>query len=265
MEEVKKLRAQGKPDREIIVQLKKEGHSFQDIEKAMLQALKSGVNQGPSQGGMQQRPGMPQPPFQQGQGMGMQSPPMQGGGFYPGQMPPGSMGQRPKASPGQMPSSFGGPQGRRGGAEELPTRETLIPSPNMNLSLGGPVPLEAEAGNPTDLIEEVVEGVVEEKFEKADQKFEYLNKAIEKGKEDIEKIKNLMLSSMQKRDQTIELLRQDLKKSNEEIEDLVIKCNALEKAFKQFLPELTEKVRIKNVEKKVETMELKPSETSGLD
>ncbi len=248
VEEVKKLRAQGKQDREIIVQLKNEGHSFQQIEQAMLQALKSGVGPGNSPGQAQGQQGqIPQGQFSQG-GPPMQGMPGAGQGFSPQGAGRPQMGG-PGFGPPQGNFSQGPPQGN------LPTREALMPSLQLSAPSTGVVPLEAEVGTPTDLIEEVVEGVVEEKFEKADQKFEYLNKQIEKSKEDAEALKNLMLSSLQKRDKVIEELRAKLVKSDEEIEDIVIKCNALEKAFKQFLPELTEKVRIKNTEKKIEAQE----------
>lgn len=263
--EVAKLRSQGKQDREIIVQLKKEGHSFQDIEKAMLQALKTGVNSGAPAAGQQScpqpgspmapRPGSPQVPMQ-GAG-GAQGPPP---GAPPAGMPPAGRLPAPnQPQRGMSPQMQGASQ-----SGNLPTRDMLIPSPQIAAPSAGVVPLEAEVGNPTDLIEEVVEGVVEEKFEKADQKFEFLHKQMEKSKEDAEGLKNLMLSSLQKRDKTIETLRQDLEKTKEEFEDLVIKCNALEKAFKQFLPELTEKVRVKNAEKKlgaqVQTVKEEPTE-----
>ena len=63
VEEVKKLKAQGKADRDIIVELKKQGHSFESIEKAMLQALRTGGNPSSPQQGMGQQGQM------QGQGM----------------------------------------------------------------------------------------------------------------------------------------------------------------------------------------------------
>jgi archaellum component FlaC len=122
--------------------------------------------------------------------------------------------------------------------------------------MGGVVPLENEAGNPTDIIEEIVEGVVEEKFEKVDEKFEAMEKGLDKSKEETENLKNLMLSSFQKRDKTLDEAKQTITSMKTEIDDLVIKCNALERAFKQFLPELTEKVRAQGVEKRgVETIE----------
>ncbi|MBN2094972.1 MAG: hypothetical protein JW727_02895 [Candidatus Aenigmarchaeota archaeon] len=270
IEDVKRLKSQGKADREIIVELKKQGHSFESIEKAMLQVLRNSPGQQPLQGGMNpgMNPGMaPRPGMGPGgppQQRGPMGPPMggqqgfQGGGGpgmagarlpYPQQGmqggPPQGMVQRPMGmAPQQMP-----PQ-----APNLATRETLMPQPNMNIQVGGGVvPLEAEAGNPTDIIEEVVEGVVEEKFEKADQKFEFLNKELGKIREENESLKNLMLSSLQKRDKNLDELKQSLSATKEELEDMVIKCNALEKAFKQFLPELAEKVRTQNTEKKVET------------
>jgi hypothetical protein len=251
VEDVKRLRAQGKADRDIIVELKKQGHSFESIEKAMLQVLRAGGN--PS----------PQGNFNQQGNFGQQ------GGFGPqGQM--GGQGQfqnqplnpRPQFSPQQGvlgAAQVGGMRPQQGfsggpmqqGGPNLLTRETLNPQANMNIQVGGVVPLEAEAGNPTDIIEEVVEGVVEEKFEKIDEKFEAVTKDAAKNKEELENLKNLMLSSLQKRDKALDELKQSQTAMKDEIEDIVIKCSALEKAFKQFLPELTEKVRTQNTERRV--------------
>jgi len=244
VEEVRRLKAQGKADRDIIVELKKEGHSFQDIEKAMLQVMRTS---GP--------PGSPQQPmggtgayggqgFSQGQPQAsrQQYNPQQGV-FNAGQQF-NAPGARPPPPGYSQPMAHAAPP-------NLATRETLIQQPNLNVRIGGTVPLEAEAGNPTDLIEEVVEGVVEEKFEEADKRFETASKDMVKTKEDLENLKNLMLSSLQKKDKSIDELKANITSLKEEIEDVVIKCNALEKAFKQFLPELTEKVRTQNTEKKV--------------
>lgn len=246
VDEVKALRAQGKADRDVIVELKKKGYSFEIIEKAMLQVLKGGVNSpGTAQGapgaagstggyGAPQQGASPRPPF---------SP--QQGAF--GTQPPG-MVQRPQAG-----FASGPPQAYSPG---LPQRENIIPPMSLSAAGGGVLPLEAEVGNPTDIIEEVVEGVVDEKFEKADQKFESMTKELNKGREDYEALKTLMLSSLQKRDKDIEDLRQNIKSMKEEIEDLLVKSAALEKAFKQFLPDITEKVRMQNTEKRIETTTL---------
>jgi len=128
---------------------------------------------------------------------------------------------------------------------ELPTRKELMPKPILTLP---PRQEGLEMGSgPVDLIEEVVEGVVEEKFEKLDTKFEFINKEQKKLKEDIEGLKALFVSSIQKRDKSIEEIRNEIEKLKENIEDVVIKYNALERAFKQFLPDLIEKNREKKV------------------
>ncbi len=220
IEEVRKLREQGKSDREIIVVLKNKNYPFQVIEKAMLQVLKSGV--GPEQKKASTNPA----------------------GNYPNQ--PYHQTQPPRPQPGQAGSQQ---------ESELPTREELLPRPNIPAIPGQEAPFESQF-EPTDLIEEVVEGVVEEKFEKLDTKFEFIHKEQEKQKKDLEGIKNLFGSSIQKRDNTIEDLREDIGKLKEEIDALVIKSNALERAFKQFLPELTAKARKENLaEKGVEVIE----------
>ena len=217
-EEVKKMRESGKSDREIIVELKNKGYPFQAVEKAMLEALKSGVSseRGP-------------PPSRE----------------IPAGPPPG-INSEFEPSPLREPTPT--EPNRR-----LPTREELMPRPT--LPTGQTTSLEMQSG-PVDLIEEVVEGVVEEKFEKLDTRFEAIQKEHEKVKEDIENLKNIFASSIQKRDTMIEETRIEFDKLKDEFEDIVIKCSALEKAFKQFLPDLTERVRKKNLsEKGVEVVE----------
>lgn len=217
-EEVRKMRENGKSDREIIVELKNKGYPFQAVEKAMLEVLKSGVNSE------------------------RKSSPHSWG--TPGGFPP------------RINSEFESPPLREKPPYEekrLPTREDLIPKPTLPINQN--VSPEMQSG-PVDLIEEVVEGVVEEKFESLDTRFEATQKEHEKLKENIENLKNIFASSIQKRDSMIEETNVEFDKLKEKFEDIVIKCNALERAFKQFLPDLTEKVRKKNLEEKgVEVIE----------
>lgn len=216
-EEVRKMRESGKSDREIISELKNRGYPFQVVEKAMLKELKSSV----SSERKSQEPSQEMP----------RSPPQ---GFDSESEPPQ-------------------PKERSSSHERLPTRENLMPGPklpsNQNASLEG-------QSGPVDLIEEVVEGVVEEKFESLDKRFESIQKEHEKVKESIENLKNIFASSIKKRDTMIEETKVEFDKLKEKFEDIVIKCNALERAFKQFLPDLTEKVREKNLsERGVEVVE----------
>jgi NurA-like 5'-3' nuclease len=216
--EVKKLREEGKSDREIIMQLKGRGYSFQAIEKAMLQALKEGV-------GPKKTPSSPMP----------------GGG----------------APPSPQPTLF-----KEEASMTLPTRGELEPKQKISVppSPIGPVPLEAQF-EPTALIEEVVEGVVEEKFEKLDKKFEYIHAEQEKMKKENENLKRLIGAFVEKEKRHIENLRKENEILTEKIEDLVVKTNALERAFKQFLPDIFSKVReMKLEEKGIKVIEEKPTE-----
>ena len=201
--EVKKLRREGKSDKEIINQLKNHGYSFQVIERAMLQALREGTSSNQKQ--------------------------QQGPQNYSQQSPQGYNAQ-------------GYPQGGNQLEGELPTREDIAPESRLSVPATGQIPLEAQF-EPTDLIEEVVEGVVEEKFEKLDTKFEYIHNEHEKLKKENEKLKNLIGASMQKEDKTIGKLKEEIEKIKEEIEDLAIRSNAFERAFKQFLPDIFAKLR----------------------
>ncbi|MCK4429562.1 MAG: hypothetical protein KAU95_04245 [Candidatus Aenigmarchaeota archaeon] len=222
---VRKLREQGKSDREIIIELKNKNYPFQMIEKAMLQVLKSGTAQD-----FKNVPGQ------------------NAGNAYT--LTPENQGNQPPGTQPPMPPTQA--QGRG-----VPTREELMPKQDFPSfqSQGQEGSFESQF-EPTDLIEEVVEGVVEEKFEKLDTKFEFIHKEHEKLKHDAETLKNLFGASIQKRDRAIENLRGDIVKLKEDMDDIVIKSNALERAFKQFLPELTEKARKKHLaEKGVEVIE----------
>jgi len=204
--EVKKLREEGKSDKEIINQLKNRGYSFQAIEKAMLQVLREGVR------AKEELP---------------------------------KLGAQPREYLPPQPTIPKREEVRR----ELPTREEIVPEPRLSLPVSGQVPLEAQF-EPVDLIEEVVEGVVEEKFEKLDSKFEYIYQEQEKLKKEVEKLKNLIGSSIQREDKSIDNLKKEIEKLREEIQDLVIRSNALERAFKQFLPDIFVKARERKLEEK---------------
>lgn len=222
--EVKKLRELGKSDREIIAELKNKGHSFQSIEKAMLQVLKSGVSgETKEQPKPQGQTGINPPPQQNlGQSFSQQMP-----GYNPPQQPPG-MG--------------------------LPTRDELIPRTELRLPPDQDAPLEMQT-RPVDLIEEVVEGVVEEKFEKLDKEFEFVQKGQDALKENIETLKVSFTTLIQKTDKSISDAKKEMEDIKLAIDDLSVKCNALEKAFKQFLPDLTEKFREKHLNQKKQLSE----------
>ncbi|HIE41614.1 MAG TPA: hypothetical protein EYP80_03015 [Candidatus Aenigmarchaeota archaeon] len=195
IDEVKKLREQGKSDREIIIELKNKGYSFQAIEKAMLQSLKESAT---SELMLEKEP------------------------------------------------SFEQTQATR---KELPTKESLVEKPKFALPPPEQLPLEAPF-EPTDLIEEVVEGVVEEKFEKLDTKFEYVHNEQDKLKKANEELRNFFVGEFEKIKQNIRDLRDEIEKLRDEFEDLIIKVNALEKAFKQFLPDIFAKIRERNLEER---------------
>ncbi|MCK4729813.1 MAG: hypothetical protein KAT28_00695 [Candidatus Aenigmarchaeota archaeon] len=220
--EVTLLREQGKSDREIITKLKTQGFSFQAIEKAMLQVLKAGVgnsNNPIQQPGMKSPQSVPQQP-------GMQ-PPQQGSPQLP---------QREQVNfRGQVPS--------------VPRVQELMPEQKLGFSGMQEPSLEMQS-EPTDLIEEIVEGVVDEKFEKLDTKFEFIQKNQEKLKEDIKGMKVLLTNEIQKIEKMIGGSKEETNKLKDEIETVDIKCDALERAFKQFLPDLAEKVRSKTLKQK---------------
>jgi len=188
--EVKKLREEGKSDREIISELKGRGYSFEAIEKAMLQVLKEGVSEKPA----------------------------------------------PEEKKEEEKKEV---------VRELPTKED-IEKPVFALPQQ-PFPPESDFG-PADLIEEVVEGVVEEKIEKLDSKFEFITNELEKIKKDSASLKSFIVSSIEKENRILEELKKEKEKLKAELEDLTIKTNALESAFKQFLPDIFVRMREKKLD-----------------
>ena len=217
IEEVKRMRKSGKSDKEIITELKNKGYSFQSIERAMLEVLKSGVGS------------------EKQSTVNKEIPPN-----YPS-------GMNSEFEPSPIKERF------HNEVEKLPTEEELMPRPTIPANQNISFEMQSE---PIDLIEEVVEGVVEEKFESVDAKFETMQKEYKNLKEGMENLKKIFASSIQKRDNMIKETKVEFDKLKEKFEDVVIKCDALERAFKQFLPDLTEKVREKTLsEKKIEVVE----------
>jgi chromosome segregation ATPase len=178
IEEVKKMAAKGMADKEIIKDLKHKGYGYNEIEKAMLNAVKEGVDN-------------EKPATQTDTEL-----------FTP---------QADIFEPTQQQTDF-----------ELPTFEE-----------------EATGGEQTDvIIEELVEGIIEEKWQKFEQR-------ITKIEESIEQI-NAQLRSYDMKfaapaPQPAES-ESRLGELTERLDDLDARVGGLEKAFKQFLPSLTRNI-----------------------
>lgn len=180
VEQIQALSRRGLSDREIIKKMKKEGYSYDEIEKAMLQAVKQGV-------GGEQLQEIKQPAEEN--------------------FVLDDLYQQPAAAaPPQEPA-------------------TEINTDNVN----------AEA-----IIEELIEGVIEEKWEK-------FNKKIKEQEQNLENV-STMIKQLEQKLQMMKSdaipkeleLRSDV--VNNRMDELEVRIGGLEKAFKQFLPSLTRNI-----------------------
>lgn len=176
IEEVQRMSAQGMGDKDIIKKLKSEGYSYDSIERAMLQAVKEGVEE-------------PEPA---------------------GEIP-------------SFPESLA-PQPKRGEAEPLfPEFEPQE------------VP-EIESINPEMVIEELVEGVIEDKWNR-------FSSRIEKIENELNIIRaELRQAPKQAQQGSTKELEAKLADLAEQFDELDARIGGLEKAFKQFLPSLTRNI-----------------------
>ncbi len=229
---VKNLSSKGMSEPEIVAVLRKQGYSPYEIERAISLALKSTVSgtgeqsfpsskeieRFPSQQGFQQgRPSVPefhtlpspQPVEQFQQPTGMQPEQKQEKPPFP-QLP-------------QFPFPFGEKQ------RESPQEE---------------IPKEFERGIPDLTLEEIIEGIVAEKWqsfeehlERLRRKDDELHKQIMDLRKEIDKIKEDMRKAE-------ESFIAKLEEQSEQVTSIGARIGSIEKIFKEFLPELTESMRV---------------------
>ena len=179
LEDVQKMAAQGMSDKDIIKKLKGQGYSYDSIERAMLQAVKDGVDEPVPQSGAMQ----------------------------------------------EMPSFLEAtPQHRKGEAEPLfPEFEPQEVA-------------EMETVNPEIIVEELVEGVVEEKWNKFSPRLEKLEGEMNVLRAEVRQAPKQAQQGSGKE------LEAKVVELNEQLEELEARIGGLEKAFKQFLPSLTRNI-----------------------
>lgn len=184
IEEIKDMSRNGMSDREIIKRLKKQGYSYNEIERAMLQAVKDGVGE-PRHAEPRAEP-TEEP----------RSDPMQG--FYPEEESPTDV-----LSDAEMP--------------ELDEMKNDV--------------------SPEIVIEEIVEGVVEEKWGKFKQQIEKMEESIEVLRTEIKEKSMITKKAEPNKEQEEAIFDLSTK-----LEDIEARVGGLEKAFKQFLPSLTRNI-----------------------
>lgn len=199
VDRVKSMMAAGLSEREIIRQLKAEGYGFGQIEKAMMTALKEGVAAPPIPGA---------------------APPA-----APPAMPPGAPAAPAPYPPPEWPAPAYPPPAAL--PEALPLEEEAAPIP---LELP---PLEAPPAEemPEDVLEDILEGIAEEKFEKFSSEIKKVSEELEKARAEIRAVREKPAAEVAVP-----------KELADKIDDLEARIGGLEKAFRQFLPSLTENI-----------------------
>jgi len=176
MDEVKAMTSKGMSDKDIIKDLKHKGYSYKDIEKAMLETVKEGV----------EPEAMPvAQPFEQAE---LEQP---------------------------QPQGF-----------ELPTFEEEIPQ-------------EMEGDQSDVIIEELIEGIVEEKWGKFEERISKIEDSIEHINAQLKQYGSELSVPRVAPSKELEFKVNDLSNA---FEDLEARVGGLEKAFRQFLPSLTRNI-----------------------
>lgn len=208
VDRVRQLMAAGMSERDIVKALKGEGYSFGDVQKAMMEALKAGVGAPP----VGAPPAMP-PPVYAPPPEAYAPPPPEYAPPPPPQYaleyaPPPAYGPPPyPPAPGWPPAAPPGP----------PPEEQLA---------------EAQAAAESAM-EEVIEGMLEERMEKFTADIKGVKDEVLK----ISQLINQMRGKVEVRP-AAELPREAV----ERLDDLEGRVGGLEKAFRQFLPSLTENI-----------------------
>jgi DNA-binding transcriptional MerR regulator len=194
IEGVQKLTRSGLSDRDIIKELKNQGYSYEQIERAMLQAVKAGVGEESKERSMEEKETMES---------------MMGG-----------YGEEPT---GESPF------------DELPVPGELYPTQR-----GEPLPQEIalSEAEPELIIEELIEGVVEEKWQKFDEEIGRINDNFEKVRIGFEQLKQ----KIEEKREPGKDFGADITELSNKLENVEARVGGLEKAFKQFLPALTHNI-----------------------
>ncbi|MHA1286670.1 MAG: hypothetical protein ACTSPB_04615 [Candidatus Thorarchaeota archaeon] len=229
---VRELSDSGMSDKDIIEQLKNEGFSYQEIEKAMIQSLKSGPGASA---------GPPEP--------------------EEATLPPTDT-----AEPAKIPSSFTQPHEKTaksspvaGEAPEMPplpsAGEPARPPPAQKPSGVSLPPEEEQIYPPEFAVEELVEGVVQEKWNKFEDKFQKLALQHANLRESIADMVNEIKSLRNHQDNLEKEFVEKLSELEDRIEDAEAKAGAIERTFKQFFPKIFEKAMTTKKMKRLEPEE----------
>jgi predicted transcriptional regulator len=208
IERIKQMQQKGMSDKDIIKTLKDDGYDYDEIEKGMLQSVKEGVSQTTDFDNRYD-----------------------------------STASEPLPKPAPEPAVAEG---------ALPTAEDIMkPVPEEHaIKRGEELPetrFEDSDLSPELVIEELVEGVIDEKWEKIQKKLKFMDEEMERVRMAIHQIKKRPASEA-----TPDI---NLDEVYDKIDDLDARIGGLEKAFKQFLPSLTR--NIENLSRIIDDMKKK--------
>ncbi len=112
-----------------------------------------------------------------------------------------------------------------------------VPDPLEDLDHLSDVGEEGGIENPEDIVEELVEGIIEDKMKSVSKEIEGLKEKFAGIRSDIEEIRKARKQNIDVSDLTIRVNEMETK-----LMDLGVRVGALEKAFKQLLPSLVDNV-----------------------
>ncbi len=237
---VKSLSSKGMSEPEIVAVLRKQGYSPYEIEKAISLALKSTVSGNSPQPFPSAQPPSPSPPGGQGfsdfQGKAGSQPSLPE--FHTMQISQSFQPQTqalqaaPEAS---VPSAFPKPQ-------PLPAR---VPEKKEVEEEKEELPPEPEQASFPDLtLEEIIEGIVAEKWQSFEEHLERLRKRDDELQKQIMDLRKEIESIREAMRKSEETFIAKLEEQGEQVASIGARIGSIEKVFKEFLPELTESMRI---------------------
>lgn len=236
LKEIQSLRSAGLSDKEIIKRLKDRGYDYKEIERALLQSIRSEVT---SPSGVEAR---------ETQTFSSDTSPTFGDVFSSKQETTLGYGAS------QKPLDFGGRETKmiEGYREDLEDFSDLLGQESVFET-----PIEGEETvSPEVTIEEIVEGVIAEKWAPIEKEIQSLRNDQENIRKDLNEIK--MIATKIPTEESKSSLASKIQEIEERLNNLEPKVNGLEKAFKQFLPTLTDNIRM--LSQIVEKMKEKRSE-----
>lgn len=202
IERIQEMNSVGMSDKDIIKKLKKEGYTYEEIERAMLMAIKEGVGEGPSQASAyNENRGMAPPAAERGYG---------------------------------APSTLDDIYGRETAPDTMPEIPTSLPE------LAEGLPEELDAPSADVVLEDLIEGVIEDRWQRLTDKLESFEDKINNIKENMKHVETRVETGS--RESPAKETESRMSDFNTRLEDLEARIGGLEKAFRQFLPSLTRNI-----------------------